>query len=255
MPFFITPDASAWHSYCSAVLSVYLSLHVQPLSWTPSPRNSAHTKLLSLHLELSLISETCLCLPDYLKCLLPSLLSNVFPLSKIILVRTISFFLLPPTVYDTYFAIDCIMSNDFIQYISKCVSTDHPIFICFFLSQPTLSTRNSYTSVEKMLIWLLFVSECLCVPCSLPNCLKQKISPSLDGNLPNVMFHIWCTTNTCCINMFLSSHGFKYSKSICIFKEHVQYSSSCHQKPSVWSHHNLQPKSQCQTQILGRKCS
>lgn len=156
MPFFITPDASAWHSYCSAVLSVYLSLHVQPLSWTPSPRNSACTKLLSLHLELSLISETCLCLSDYPKCLLPSLLSIVFPLSKIslhhtivqsspwpLLAWTISFFLLPPTVYDTYFAVDCIMSNDFIQYISKYVSTDHPIFIWFFLSQPTLSTRNS----------------------------------------------------------------------------------------------------------------
>ena len=59
-----------------------------------------------------------------------------------LLAPIISFFILPPTVYDAYFAIDCTVSNNFIQCFSKCVSIDHSVFIWFHFSQPNLSTRN-----------------------------------------------------------------------------------------------------------------
>lgn len=78
------PDAFAWYSCPSTIQSIHPWLHVQPAAQTPSPWTSALTKLFSLHLEMSFISETCLrpCLSDYPKRLLPSRRSKCYPSFK-----------------------------------------------------------------------------------------------------------------------------------------------------------------------------
>ena len=79
MFFLVTPDASAWHSYRSKVYLPFIMCPAPILdSFAP---NSAHTQLLSLRLEMSFISETCLCLPignaSFLHPLQPSLFQRL----------------------------------------------------------------------------------------------------------------------------------------------------------------------------------